>query len=342
LLGGGATALATAASFTLLFALVASGRTSLAAAGAALVAVRVLAGRLAQLSSSAASLLESSLFLDDLTDFELGLPAVAVDDRSEAPRLGDIVVEHVSFRYPETDRDALTDVTVRVGIGEVVALVGENGSGKTTLSKIVAQLYEPTEGRMIWNGADALRFTTESRRRQVSVTFQDFVRFALPVEDNISLGRGQLRAEARDVTTAAKLAGADEFVRGLADGYATLLGKEFVGGVDLSVGQWQRLALARAFYRDARLVVLDEPTASLDARAEHALFEVVRDLFVDRAVLLITHRLSSVRNADRIYVLEGGSIAEEGDHESLLANGGLYAELYDLQAAGFAEERVPP
>jgi ATP-binding cassette subfamily B protein len=338
LIGGGATSLFTLAGLTVVVMLLARGDMTLAGAGATVVAIRLLGDRLRSAATSIGTLFESSLFLEDLESFEARTKcrsAVATDDaRLSPPALSNLSLEHISFSYPEGGR-VIEDVNLEIRVGEVVALVGENGSGKTTLSKIIGQLYAPTVGHVRWNGLDAAAFDVDGRRRQVSVTFQDFVRFSLTAAQNIGLGGGTTAPEQAQVVDAAIRSGADPFLRRLPLGYQTLLGKEFAGGADLSVGQWQRVALARAFYRDARLIVLDEPTAALDARAEHGFFEAVRALFADRAVLLITHRLASVRTADDIYVLHEGRVVEHGNHEALMQRGGRYAELFAMQASAF-------
>jgi ATP-binding cassette subfamily B protein len=231
----------------------------------------------------------------------------------------------------------VTGVSLEIGAGEIVALVGENGSGKTTLAKLLCRLYLPERGRVLWDGMDTATVDPDELRRSVAVIFQDFQRYHLPARDNIGLGRHDAADDLDAIRRAARQADADGFVAALPDGYDTMLGPEFTKGTDLSIGQWQRMALARAFFRDAPLVILDEPTAALDPRAEHELFERIRALLAGRTVLLISHRFSSVRAADRIYVMDGGQVAESGTHAELMAAGGQYAELFTLQASAYLE-----
>jgi ATP-binding cassette subfamily B protein len=226
-------------------------------------------------------------------------------------------------------------VSMEIGAGEIVALVGENGSGKTTLAKLLCRLYLPHGGRILWDGVDTASVDPDGLRRSVAVIFQDFLHYALPAAENIGMSRHQRIDDREAIRGAAVHAGADDFLAKLPAGYETQLGPEFEGGKELSVGQWQRVALARAFFRDAPFIILDEPTAALDARAEHELFESIRRLCRGRSVLLISHRFSSVRSADRIYVLEAGQVVEAGSHEQLMTLGGRYANLFNLQAAAY-------
>ncbi|HEX5671675.1 MAG TPA: ABC transporter ATP-binding protein, partial [Acidimicrobiia bacterium] len=230
---------------------------------------------------------------------------------------------------------ALTNVSLHVEAGEVVALVGENGSGKSTLAKLLAGLYRPSHGRITWDGVDIGDVDQVEFSHQVAVIFQDFLRYHLSASDNIGLGRFEAAGDRDQIVEAADQAGAHEMVNKLPAGYETLLGPEFLGGVDLSTGQWQRMALARAFFRNAPFVILDEPTSSLDAKAEHELFERIRSLLKGRTVLLISHRFSSVRTADRIYVLHEGEVVEDGTHHELMAAGGRYSEMFSLQAEAY-------
>jgi ATP-binding cassette subfamily B protein len=294
---------------------------------------------------SAGSLSESGLFIEDLARLILpteGRPAprpiTAVDEAPAEPvpiESWSIAAEHVTFTYSGADRPALEDVSIVIHPGEVVALVGPNGSGKTTLAKLLAGLYLPDAGRVRLNSVDTSNCDREQAGRSIAVVFQDFMRYALTAYDNIALGRTERFAEAPAVEEAARQAGIDHAIRQLPHGYESVLAPQFEDGVDLSLGQWQRVALARAYLRGASFVILDEPTAALDARAEEELFDRIRELMAGQSVLLISHRFSTVRLADRIYVLEGGSIIEAGAHDDLVADDGLYAELFRAQAAAY-------
>ena len=246
-----------------------------------------------------------------------------------------IAVRNLSFTYRGGDKPVLHDVNLDIDRGEVVALVGENGSGKTTLAKLLCALYRPTSGTIHWDDLDTARCEPAAVRAAIAVVFQDFVRYpTLTVGENIGIGMPSRIHDRAAIEEAARRAGAHDLISALADGYDTVMSRGFGGG-DLSAGQWQRVALARAFLRDAPLVVLDEPTAALDPRAERDLFETVAALYRSRSALLISHRLSSVRFADRICVLAGGRIIESGAHDDLVAAGGAYAELFELQAHAY-------
>ena len=242
--------------------------------------------------------------------------------------------EDVGFRYDKAERFALRHLNFHLAAGEKLALVGENGAGKTTFVKLLARLYDPTEGRILLDGVDLRDYDPEDLRRQVGVIFQDFVRFQLTAADNIAVGRIEDRTDRPRIEQAAALSLADEVVRELPQGYDQLIGRRF-GGVDLSGGQWQKVALGRAYMREAQLLILDEPTAALDARAEHEVFQRFADLTRDKTAVLISHRFSTVRMADRILVIEQGQMRELGTHAELLACAGRYAELFHLQAQGY-------
>jgi len=325
---------------TLLVWQVTSGRISAATGGAAAGAMVLLAGRLASTSSEARQLYEASLFLEDFTEFVDALPGIVAQHagRSPAPAaFSRLAVDRVGFTYPNRSRPALSGVSLEIGAGEVVALVGENGSGKTTLAKLLAGLYEPGEGTITWDGVDIASYEPARMRASMAVVFQDFVRYHFSARENIALGRPERHDDVDAIEGAARAAGAHEFILELDDGYDTRLGPHFLGGTDLSIGQWQRMALARALFRDCPFIILDEPTAALDARAERALFDDIRSILPGRAVLLISHRFANVRSADRIYVLSGGHVVERGDHQELMTLGGLYAELFALQASSFLD-----
>jgi ATP-binding cassette subfamily B protein len=336
LIAGLTTSAVIGATLALLVGLALDGRLSLSAAAAAAGAMLLLGQRLAAGGFTAEILLESALMIDDYMAFVSERPAAEPEPAAEPVPVGPVAAEEVWFTYPGATEPALRGVSLRIEPGEVVALVGANGSGKTTLAKLLAGLYVPDRGRIVLHGVDAAEGDREALRRQVAVVFQDFIRYALPARDNVALGRHERYADDEAVVAAAGRAGVHEEIEGLRDGYATQLGPVFLGGVDLSLGQWQKVALARLFFRDAPFVILDEPTAALDARAEHDLFARIRELFGTRSVLLISHRFSTVRAADRIYVLDGGEVIERGSHAELMARGGTYAELFGLQASAYA------
>jgi ATP-binding cassette subfamily B protein len=336
LLGALTAASITAISVGALAWLYVEDKMSLAATGAAIFGLYQLGNQLRSMHFSVASLYEATLFVRDYASFlTLGGPKPQRAVRSAPRRIERIEVEGITFSYPDAARPALSDVSLEIGPGEIVALVGENGSGKTTLAKLIAGLYPPQSGRIRWNGADITEIDRDELCREVAVIFQDFERYLLTVGENIGVGRHERIEDEAAIAAAAERAGADRFVDGLPGGYTTMLGREFLGGYDLSIGQWQRLALARAFFRDASLVILDEPTAALDARAESRLFERMRRLLEGRSAVLISHRFSSVRSADRIYVLEHGRVVEHGTHDELMVHGARYAELFTLQARAY-------
>jgi ATP-binding cassette subfamily B protein len=290
--------------------------------------------------------LDGSRRLAWLEDYAASVVASA-DQPAPARLLEGVRLEGVSFAYPGTSRLVLDSVSLDLPAGSVVALVGENGAGKTTLVKLLCRLYEPTAGRILVDGAELGRVRPEEWRKQLAGAFQDFFRFELPARHAVGLGDVARLDDRAAVAVAVSRAGADDVVGRLPDGIETQLGPAWPGGVDVSFGQWQKLALARAFMRDEPLVqVLDEPTAALDAETEHALFEryaaAAREGFrpdgngrAGRITILVSHRFSTVRMADLIVVLDGARVAEVGRHEELLARGGPYAELYRIQAAAY-------
>ncbi|MHA7985478.1 ABC transporter ATP-binding protein [Rathayibacter sp. CAU 1779] len=317
--------------------LITTGAIDIAGAGAALIAIRLLATQVQSIAGGVQTIFESGLFIDDVHQF------IAVEaresDGSEHRRpphaFTSIDLENVRFTYPGRPEPALDGVDLHIGAGEVIALVGENGSGKTTLAKIVAGLYPPVSGSVRWDGVETSEFDPAALRKQTAVIFQDFVRYALSAEENISVGRPDDPSNLGEVRNAARTLDADGFLSSLPDGYATPLSRLFDGGHELSGGQWQRVAIARAYYRRAQLVILDEPSSGLDPRAEHDLFSSLRSTLEGRTALFISHRFSTVRSADRIYVLDAGKVVEHGSHNELMELGGLYAELFTLQADAY-------
>jgi ATP-binding cassette subfamily B protein len=285
-----------------------------------------------------ASLYENNLFLRNVyafLDLEATLPEPARPCPVPRPIRQGIRFENVQFRYRDSSRPCLEDVSLVIEPGEVVALVGENGAGKSTLIKLLCRMYDPTGGRITIDGIDLRQFKKEDWRRAISVVFQDFVQYELPVRDNIWFGNINLPPDDEAIIRSSRAAGADAFIRKLNQGYDAILGTFFEGAEELSVGQWQKIALARAFLRPSELIVLDEPTSALDPKSEFEVFEKFRQLAADRSTLLISHRLSTVKMADRIYVLRGGRIVEHGTHKELVELGTDYASLYNTQAASY-------
>jgi ATP-binding cassette subfamily B protein len=326
-------------------------------------------GLIQRLLLSASDIYEQSLYLRDLFAFFAIQPTITSRPGAPAvprPIRSGFVFENVGFRYPGSDRWAVRGVNLTVRPGERIALVGENGAGKTTLTKLLARLYDPTEGRILLDGVDLREYDLASLRRATGVIFQDFVRYDMRFGENVGVGEiGEVseyldreaegrRAEGRGngsgrgsqaptlrppppapLVKAAEDSLAASLLSRLPAGYSQMLGRRFEGGVDLSGGEWQKIALARAYMRDAQLLILDEPTAALDARAEYEVFTRFAQLMAGRMAMLISHRFSTVRMADRIIVLRDGEIVEDGTHDELVARGGLYSELFAMQAAGY-------
>ena len=238
----------------------------------------------------------------------------------------------IAKRYPDF---TLRDIDLQLPEGQVMGLVGANGAGKTTIVKLMTRLYTPTGGRILVNGMDAQRFSAASLRHEMSIIFQDFGQYQMTVRENIALGLQSEDSEQTGLEAAAGRAGARDFIEALPQSYENMLGRWFEGGQNLSGGQWQRVALARLYYRDGSVLIFDEPTAALDANAEFEVIESLRAQSRDRITVLISHRFSTVRLADHIVVLEAGVISEAGTHEELLAEGGTYAQMFQLQARGY-------
>ncbi len=294
-------------------------------------------GLLTQIFQNISRVAEQALYVRDLFDFletRPALPVAAQPLQAPRPFREGFIFEDVYFAYPG-GKPVLNGVSFRLEPGQKIALLGENGAGKTTLVKLLCRLYDPTGGRILLDGVDLRDYDADSLRREIGVIFQDFLKYDMAAGDNIGMGF----IEAKDDLTLREAASAksyaDSVIAALPEGYATMLGKRFEGGVELSQGQWQKIALARAYMRDAQLLILDEPTASLDARAEFEVFERFANLTAGKSAVLISHRFSTVRMADQILVLEEGKVLERGSHSYLLAKGGRYAELFELQAAGY-------
>ncbi len=345
LVGAAAGGLASGLVWTALMMLLGSGRMSVASAGTAVFALRTVTASVQSMVGCGARMFRTGMYVDDWSRFldEAGgyrlrrghaLPAAPVEVRAD----------NLVYRYEGADRNALDGVTLTVRRGEVLALVGENGSGKTTLSKLLTRLYLPTSGVVRWDGVDTREVDPLAAWQRVAVVPQEYARWPLSARQNITLGQPAPPGDAA-VWRACEASGAHEVVRGLRSGLRTLLAREWLGGEELSGGQWQRIALARAFHRPAGLLVMDEPTAALDPRAEHRVFSGLRAIATDRAVVLVTHRLTNVTIADRIVVLDHGRVVQQGTFDELVAVPGLFRDLWSLQndrgTASAAVNEVP-
>jgi ATP-binding cassette subfamily B protein len=323
--------------YLVLGVLVTYGWIGLPAAGTAVLSIQLAVSALSGLLLTANQCYESGLYANDYLNFcnqaERKTTKQAATALPAPQGFSAIRASGVSFTYPGMGKPSLTDVSVEIRRGEVIALVGENGSGKSTLAKLLGGLYDPDSGDIRWDGLSIAEIDRVQLRDRIAVIMQDYTRWPMTALENITMGRPR---DDRLLAMATAAAGTDRVINSLPNGYDTPLDRRFRGGIEPSGGQWQRIAAARGFYRDADLLICDEPTAALDARAEHALFEMIREHTAGRTVLLITHRLASVRHADRIYVLDHGRVVEHGNHDTLLAKGGLYADLYTLQASAYA------
>ena len=382
LLGQALGSVATGLTYAALIGLLSTGRMDLAVGGAAAYAISAGINALTQVTFSVNHMYESGLYFGDYESF----CALAIQraehstGRGAPPQFETLTLDRVTFTYPGAERPAVREVSLTVRRGQTIALVGENGSGKSTVAKLLAALYRPDAGRIAWDGIDLREYDPDSVRDRVAVVLQEPTRWPLSARANISIGRHESAEVPELVEAAARRGDAHGFITELSRGYDTLLSRHFTDGADLSGGQWQRLAVSRAFYRDTPpaasaasagpagpagpaapasaaasalaaqsapaeaeasgassvcLLICDEPTANLDARAEHEVYRRLRELATGRTVVLITHRMASVREADRIFVLDHGAVAEEGDHLTLMALGGIYANLFTLQASAY-------
>jgi ATP-binding cassette subfamily B protein len=300
--------------------------------------IQQASSNLQQVFSTASGIADQALFLTDLLAFFEMKPTVDANPNGRRfPERIEIGFEfrNVSFAYPGTTRRVLKDFNMVLRPGERIALIGENGQGKTTVVKLITRLYDPTDGQILLEGVDLRDYSLEDLHRNIGVIFQDFVRFEMTARENIAIGRVDKPHSELELDSAAHKSLADTVIDKLSGGYDQMLGRRFEGGVELSGGEWQKIALARAYLRDAELLILDEPTAALDARSELEVFERFAELTQGKMALLISHRFSTVRMADRIVVLSGGRLIEEGDHQQLMAAGGVYAGMFEMQAASY-------
>jgi ATP-binding cassette subfamily B protein len=297
-----------------------------------------LRGLLESILNRFSSIAEGALYLQDFFEFFELKPRIIPPQNVRPfpkPIQQGFTFENVGFKYRNAEKWAIRNLNFTLMVGEKLALVGENGAGKTTLVKLLSRLYDPTEGKILLDGYDLHEYDPMELRKEIGVIFQDFVRFQLSAGNNIAIGRIEEKENQDRIETSAGLSLADSVIKKLPEGYDQIIGRRFAKGVDLSGGEWQKIALGRAYMRDAQLLILDEPTAALDARAEHEVFQRFAELTKGKTAVLISHRFSTVRMADRILVIENGQFVEIGSHEELLKKGGRYAELFHLQAAGY-------
>jgi ATP-binding cassette, subfamily B, bacterial len=301
-------------------------------------AIQQASSNIQQIFSTVSGIADQALFLTDLIAFFEMRPAIQSKPNALAaprPIRRGFEFRDVSFRYPGSDRLILNRLNFDFHPRERIALIGENGQGKTTIVKLITRLYDPVEGQVLLDGIDLREYDLDDLYREIGVIFQDFMRYEMTAGENIAVGKIEEADNLRLLQLSARKSMADEVIGRLGGGYDQMLGRRFEGGVDLSGGEWQKVALARAYLRDAQVLILDEPTAALDARSEFEVFQRFAELTTGKMALFISHRFSTVRMADRIIVLEGGSIAEDGNHEQLTHLGGRYAEMFELQAASY-------
>ena len=302
------------------------------------VAIQQSQSNFQQAFSTASGIADQALFLTDLIAFfDMKATVQSKPNALPCPRpiQRGFEFRNVSFAYPGTERRVLKNFNFTLNPGERIALIGENGQGKTTVVKLITRLYDPTEGQILLDGVDLREYSLEDLHREMGVIFQDFMRYEMTARENIAVGRIDVPHTEEEIHDAAYKSLAEGVIAKMAEGYDQMLGRRFEGGVDLSGGEWQKIALARAYLRNAQLLILDEPTAALDAKSELEVFERFAELTEGKMALLISHRFSTVRMADRIVVLEGGQLVEEGTHPQLMALGGRYAGMFEMQAASY-------
>jgi ATP-binding cassette, subfamily B, bacterial len=301
-------------------------------------AIQQASSNIEQIFSTFAGIGDQALFLTDLLAFFEMKPTIQSKPNAlptPRPIVRGVEFRNVSFCYPGNPRRVLDQINFQLHTNERLALIGENGQGKTTIVKLITRLYDPTEGQILLDGVDLREYDLEDLHREIGVIFQDFMRYEMTARENIAIGRIEEIDNLELVKSAAEKSMADQTIRRLSGGYDQMLGRRFEQGVDLSGGEWQKVALARAYLRDAQLLILDEPTAALDARSEFEVFHRFSELTAGKMALFISHRFSTVRSADRILVLENGKIAEEGTHDQLASMGGRYAEMFEMQASSY-------
>jgi ATP-binding cassette subfamily B protein len=340
LIGG----VATGAVYVLLAVLLLRGQIPLAAAATCVIAVQAAQRSLATVTLHIDRIYTEGQHFSDYTGFMARAQAHMPDTTGSADPgpLETLAAEAVSLSYPDRDDRAVDEVSLRIRAGQTIAFVGENGSGKTTLAAMIAGLRLPNEGTISWNGRSLSDLDRERLARRIAVVTQDFYHWPLAASTNIALGDIDGAPNQSAIEAAAVRAVAHDMIRELPHGYDTLLDRTFKDGQDLSGGQWQRITAARGFLRDADLLIMDEPSSALDPKAEHALFQAIRDRHGSKTTILITHRLANVRHADLIYVLDRGKLIETGNHDQLMAAGGNYATLFTLQAKGYAQASSSP
>ncbi|MFN8679371.1 MAG: ABC transporter ATP-binding protein [Thermomicrobiales bacterium] len=335
---GSLTTLASSGTFLYVALLAVRGQVTLGALTVFTQAAQQVQGAFQGILGGIQGIYEHGLYLTTLYDLLERQPKIHAPEHPvpvRRPFQQGIEFRHVSYQYPDRDVPALDDVSFTIEPGQTVALVGRNGAGKSTIVKLLGRLYDPDAGQILIDGHDVREYDPEELRREFGVMFQDFAAYQVSAGENIGVGNVEHATDDVAIVSAAERAGADDVVRKLPNSYDTTLGKWFEGGHQLSGGEWQKIALARAFMRDAQILILDEPTAALDAQAEHDLFARIKDLTRGKMALYISHRFSTVRMADRILFLENGRLVEQGTHDELMLQGGRYADLFDLQAASY-------